>query len=177
MGKKPKKGRLKGQISPFGKKEHQLVEKVYKFRVSYWFSLPFAYKRKQGRGVSPPVGERVKATPCGLTLATASPYARSARGASLAQHITACYKRNVTFCAKLTIDQSPHTPRAGARQNAKKALKGCGARGDKWYVCPRQEFSPTVYLKFTAVGTFSTFSVLIILLIFLPVNLEKSLKV
>ena len=131
MGKKPKKGRLKGQISPFGKKEHQLVEKVYKFRVSYWFSLPFAYKRKQGRGVSPPVGERVKATPCGLTLATASPYARSARGASLAQHITACYKRNVTFCAKLTIDQGPHhsarwravTP-CGSTAKRQKSAKG-----------------------------------------------------
>ena len=39
--------------------------------------------------MSPPVGE----------------VARSAGGASLAQYITACYKCNVTFCAKLTKDQ------------------------------------------------------------------------
>ena len=42
--------------------------------------------------MSPPVGD----------------VARSARGASLAQHITACYKHDVMFCAKLTTEQSPH---------------------------------------------------------------------
>ena len=41
--------------------------------------------------MSPPVGE----------------VARSARGASLAQHITANYKHDVVFCAKLTTDRVP----------------------------------------------------------------------
>ena len=34
--------------------------------------------------------------------------ARSARGAGLAQHITACYKHDVMFCAELTTEQSHH---------------------------------------------------------------------
>ena len=34
--------------------------------------------------------------------------ARSARGAGLAQHITARYKHDVMFCAKLTTEQSHH---------------------------------------------------------------------
>ena len=60
--------------------------------VSNWFSLPFAYKRKRECEVSPHVGE----------------VARSARGAGLAQHITACYKHDVMFCAELTTEQSHH---------------------------------------------------------------------
>ena len=31
--------------------------KFINFRVAYWFSLPFAYKRKRECEVSPPVGE------------------------------------------------------------------------------------------------------------------------
>ena len=62
------------------------------YRAAVWFSLPFAYKRKRECEVSPHVGE----------------VARSARGASLAQHITACYKHDVMFCAKLTTEQSHH---------------------------------------------------------------------
>ena len=34
--------------------------------------------------------------------------ARSARGANLAEHITACYKHDVMFCAELTTEQSHH---------------------------------------------------------------------
>ena len=86
-------------------------KKSINFRVAYWFSLPFAYKRKRECEVSPPAGE----------------VARSAGGVSLAQHMTACYKRDVMFCAKLTTEQSPHTLRADAqslravaRLNAKK---------------------------------------------------------
>ena len=62
------------------------------YRAAYWFSLPFAYKRKRECEVSPQVGE----------------VARSARGAGLAQHITACYKHDVMFCAELTTEQSHH---------------------------------------------------------------------
>ena len=62
------------------------------YRAAYWFSLPFAYKRKRECEVSPHVGE----------------VARSARGAGLAQHITACYKHDVMFCAELTTEQSHH---------------------------------------------------------------------
>ena len=80
------------------------VEKVYIISALYWFSLPFAYKRKRECEVSPPAGE----------------VARSARGASLAQHITACYKCDVEFCAKLTKDQSPHH---SARWRAVKRFK------------------------------------------------------
>ena len=95
------------------------------YRAAYWFSLPFAYKRKRECEVSPHVGE----------------VARSARGAGLAQHITACYKHDVMFCAKLTTQQSPHhsarwravTPCVSTAK-CKKALKGCGGK---------QEFSPT----------------------------------
>ena len=61
------------------------------YRAAYWFSLPFAYKRKREE-VSPSVWE----------------VARSARGAGLAQHITACYKHDVMFCAELTTEQSHH---------------------------------------------------------------------
>ena len=35
----------------------QAIDKVHNFRAAYWFSLPFAYKRKWEREVSPPVGE------------------------------------------------------------------------------------------------------------------------
>ena len=70
----------------------ETVEKVYNFRAAYWFSLPFAYKRKLECEVSPPQGE----------------VAQSARGAGLAQHITACYKHDVMFCAELTTEQSHH---------------------------------------------------------------------
>ena len=62
------------------------------YRAAYWFSPPFAYKRKRECEVSPSVWE----------------VARSARGASLAQHITACYKHDVMFCAELTTEQSHH---------------------------------------------------------------------
>ena len=61
------------------------------YRAVYWFSPPFAYKRKREE-VSPSVWE----------------VARSARGAGLAQHITACCKHDVMFCAKLTTEQSHH---------------------------------------------------------------------
>lgn len=61
------------------------------YRAAYWFSPPFAYKRKREE-VSPSVWE----------------VARSARGAGLAQHITACYKHDVMFCAELTTEQSHH---------------------------------------------------------------------
>lgn len=61
------------------------------YRAVYWFSPPFAYKRKREE-VSPSVWE----------------VARSARGAGLAQHITACYKHDVMFCAELTTEQSHH---------------------------------------------------------------------
>ena len=75
------------------------------YRAAYWFSLPFAYKRKRECEVSPPVEE----------------VARSARGAGLAQHITACYKHDVMFCAKLTTQQSPHH---SARWRAVKQFNG-----------------------------------------------------
>lgn len=61
------------------------------YRAAYWFSTPFAYKRKREE-VSPSVWE----------------VARSAGGSSLAQHITACYKHDVMFCAELTTEQSHH---------------------------------------------------------------------
>ena len=88
------------------------------YRAAYWFSLPFAYKRKRECEVSPHVGE----------------VARSARGAGLAQHITACYKHDVMFCAELTTEQSIITLRAGAQLYVSKELKWCGGK---------REFSPT----------------------------------
>jgi len=86
----------------------ETVEKVYNFRAAYWFSLPFAYKRKLECEVSPPQGE----------------VAQSARGAGLAQHITACYKHDVMFCTKLTIEQNPHysARRRAAQLYVSKAL-------------------------------------------------------
>ena len=62
------------------------------YGAAYCFPLPFVYKRKRECEVSPHVGE----------------VARSARGAGLAQHITACYKHDVMFCAELTTEQSHH---------------------------------------------------------------------
>ena len=63
------------------------------------------------KGVSPPVGE----------------VARSAGGDSLAQHITASYKHDVVFCAKLMPDLVPLQVKGGALVAARRNLRmKCG---------------------------------------------------
>ena len=80
--------------------------------------------------------------------------AQSARGAGLAQHITACYKYDVMFCTKLTTEQSPHY---SARRRAAirfKSAKGVWV-GETNEVCLRNiRVFPHSFLQFTAVLIF-----------------------
>ena len=80
--------------------------------------------------------------------------AQSARGAGLAQHITACYKYDVMFCTKLTTEQSPHY---SARRRAAirfKSAKGVWVGETNEVFLRNIRVFPHSFLQFTAVLIF-----------------------
>ena len=93
--------------------------------VSNWFSLPFAYKRKWEREVSPPVGE-VARSARGVDRQNASPL--RVEGSALV-----AVRRNTPHEVRHSARWRAVTP-CGSTAKRQKALKGCGGK---------QEFSPT----------------------------------